>query len=143
MNGILLFAYQTIKQDTTQATLFELVYSRTATLPVKIEVNTYPTEPTTEDNFQETLLRRTYNLIKTLENRRQKAADNIQKLQEKQKKRYNNQLLDKPVEFKIEDKSGKFDSKWDRLFHIEEIHGNGAYKLRWYNKILAKAAHGD
>ncbi|KAG9301407.1 hypothetical protein G9A89_018079 [Geosiphon pyriformis] len=48
-----------IKQDTTQATLFELVYGRTATLPVEIEVNTYPTEPITEDNFQEMLLRRT------------------------------------------------------------------------------------
>ncbi|KAG9298756.1 hypothetical protein G9A89_012824 [Geosiphon pyriformis] len=31
-----------MKQDTTQATLFELVYDRTATLSVEIEVNTYP-----------------------------------------------------------------------------------------------------
>ncbi|KAG9305728.1 hypothetical protein G9A89_005126 [Geosiphon pyriformis] len=85
-----------MKQDTTQATPFELVYGRTATLPVKIEVNTYPTESITEENFQETLLRRTYNL--------KRAADNIQKSQEKQKKRHDNQLPDKPVEFKIEDK---------------------------------------
>ncbi|KAG9301151.1 hypothetical protein G9A89_012534 [Geosiphon pyriformis] len=132
----------TIKQDTTQATPFELVYSKTATLPVKIEVNTYLTEPITENNFQETLLRRTYNLMKTLENRQQKAADNIQKLQEKQKERHNNQLPDKPVEFKIGDKvllhhtkaekqwSGKFNPKWDRPFYIEEILKNRAYKLR-------------
>ncbi|KAG9305751.1 hypothetical protein G9A89_005149 [Geosiphon pyriformis] len=112
-----------MKQDTTQATLFELIYSRTATLPVEIEVNTYPTEPITEENFQETL--------------------------------HNNQLPNKPVEFKIGDKvllhctkvekqwNEKFDPKWDRPFHIEEILGNGAYKLRLDNKILTKAAHGD
>ncbi|KAG9305868.1 hypothetical protein G9A89_016520 [Geosiphon pyriformis] len=116
-------AESTIRQDTTQATLFELVYSKTATLPVEREVSTYPTEPITEANFQKTLLRRTYDLIETLENRQQKAADNIQKSQKKQKKRHDNQLPNKPVEFKIEDKvllyhtkvekqwSGKFDPK--------------------------------
>ncbi|KAG9300381.1 hypothetical protein G9A89_010005 [Geosiphon pyriformis] len=100
----LLSDQETHFQDTTQATPFELVYSRTATLPVEIEVKTYPTEPITEKNFQRTLLKRTYNLMETLENKQQKAADNIQKSQEKQKKRHNNQLLDKPVEFKIENK---------------------------------------
>ncbi|KAG9285167.1 hypothetical protein G9A89_004382 [Geosiphon pyriformis] len=59
----------TIKQDTTQTTLFELVYGRTETLPVKIEINTYLMESITEDNFQETLLKRTYNIIETLENK--------------------------------------------------------------------------
>ncbi|KAG9289448.1 hypothetical protein G9A89_008009 [Geosiphon pyriformis] len=91
-------------QDTTQATSFKLVYGRTATLPVEIEVNMYSTKPIMEENFQETLLRRTYNLMKTLENKWQKAADNIQKSQEKQKKRHDNQLPRKPVEFKIGDK---------------------------------------
>ncbi|KAG9298510.1 hypothetical protein G9A89_016507 [Geosiphon pyriformis] len=93
-----------MKQDTTQATPFELVYGRTATLPVEIEVNTYSAEPITEDNFQKTLLRRTYDLMETLENKQQKAADNIQKSQEKQKKRHNDQLPKKPVKFKIENK---------------------------------------
>ncbi|KAG9304415.1 hypothetical protein G9A89_019977 [Geosiphon pyriformis] len=100
-----------MKQDTTQATSFELIYSKTATLPVEIE------------------------------------------LQEKQKERHDNQLLDKPVEFKIGDKvllyctkvekqwSGKFDPKWNGPFHIEKILENGAYKLRLDNKILTKAAH--
>ncbi|KAG9297330.1 hypothetical protein G9A89_003992 [Geosiphon pyriformis] len=112
-----------MKQDTTQATLFELVYGRTTTLPVEMEVNTYSTEPITEENFQETLLRRTYDLMETLENKRRKAANNIQKAQKKQKKQHDNQLPDKPIEFKIEDKvllyctkvkkqwSGKFDPK--------------------------------
>ncbi|KAG9302200.1 hypothetical protein G9A89_020634 [Geosiphon pyriformis] len=94
-----------MKQDITQATPFELIYGRTATLPVEIEVNTYPIEPITEENFQETLLRKTYDLMETLENKQKRAANNIQKLQEKQKKRHDDQLLDKPVEFKIEDKT--------------------------------------
>ncbi|KAG9297004.1 hypothetical protein G9A89_008590 [Geosiphon pyriformis] len=93
-----------MKQNTTQAIPFELVYSRTTILPVEIEVNTYPTEPITEDNFQKMLLRRTYDLIETLENKWRKAADNIQKSQKKQKKRHDNQLPEKPVEFKIGDK---------------------------------------
>ncbi|KAG9295887.1 hypothetical protein G9A89_006626 [Geosiphon pyriformis] len=93
-----------MKQDTTQATPFELVYSRTATLLVEIKINTYLTEPITEENFQETLLRRTYDLMETLENKQRRAADNIQKSQEKQKERHDNQLSDKPVEFKIGDK---------------------------------------
>ncbi|KAG9305812.1 hypothetical protein G9A89_001101 [Geosiphon pyriformis] len=124
-----------MKQDTTQAIPFELIYGRTAILPVEIEINTYPTEPITEENFQETLLRRTYDLMETLENKQKRTADNIQKSQEKQKKKHDNQLPNKPVEFKIGDK--------DRPFHIEEILGNGAYKLRLDNKILTKAAHGD
>ncbi|KAG9302944.1 hypothetical protein G9A89_022361 [Geosiphon pyriformis] len=80
--------------------------------------------------------------METLENKQRRAADNIQKLQEKQKKRHDNQLSDKPVEFKIGDKvllyhtkvkkqwSGKFDPKWNGPFHIEEILENRAYKLK-------------
>ncbi|KAG9287916.1 hypothetical protein G9A89_017511 [Geosiphon pyriformis] len=102
-----------ITQNTTQATPFELIYGRTAILPVEI------------------------------------------KSQEKQKEKHNNQLPDKPVEFKIGDKiflhctkaekqwSGKFNFKWDRPFHIEEILRNRTYKLRLDNKILTKAAHRD
>ncbi|KAG9294646.1 hypothetical protein G9A89_008125 [Geosiphon pyriformis] len=112
-----------MKQDTTQTTPFELVYRRTATLLVEREIKTYSAEPITEKNFQETLLRRTYDLMETLENKQKKAADNIQKSQKKQKKRHDSQLSDKPVEFKIGDKvllhytkvekqrSKKFDSK--------------------------------
>ncbi|KAG9289110.1 hypothetical protein G9A89_022419 [Geosiphon pyriformis] len=101
-------------QDTTQTTLFELVYGKTATLPVEIEVNTYPTEPITEDNLQKMLLKRTYNLMKTLENKQQRAADNIQKSQKIQKEKHDNQLPDKPVEFKIEDKVHLYHTKVEK-----------------------------
>ncbi|KAG9285543.1 hypothetical protein G9A89_006531 [Geosiphon pyriformis] len=114
---------------------FELVYGRTATLPVEREINTYLAEPITEENFQKTLLRRTYDLMETLENKQLRAANNIQKSQEKQKERHDNQLPDKPVEFKIGDKDGPF--------YIKEILGNRAYKLRLNNKILTKAPYCD
>ncbi|KAG9294546.1 hypothetical protein G9A89_008657 [Geosiphon pyriformis] len=39
--------------------------------------------------------------------------------------------------------SGKFENKWDGPFYIHEILGNGSYKLRLDDKILAKVAHGD
>ncbi|KAG9288542.1 hypothetical protein G9A89_006038 [Geosiphon pyriformis] len=39
--------------------------------------------------------------------------------------------------------SGKFEHKWDGPFYIHEILGNGSYKLRLDDKILAKVAHGD
>ncbi|KAG9291682.1 hypothetical protein G9A89_022101 [Geosiphon pyriformis] len=112
----------TTKQDTTQATLFKLVYGRIAMLPVERKINTYPAKPITEKNFQE-----------TLENKQRRTADNIQKSQETQKERHDTE----------KQWSGKFDPKWDGPFHIEEILGNGAYKLRLDNKILTKAAHED
>ncbi|KAG9297156.1 hypothetical protein G9A89_019437 [Geosiphon pyriformis] len=85
-----------MKQDTTQATPFELVYSKTATLSVDIEINTYSVEPITKDNFQEMLLRRTYDLMETLENK------------------HDNQLPDKPVEFKIGDKVFLYHTKAEK-----------------------------
>ncbi|KAG9287691.1 hypothetical protein G9A89_004094 [Geosiphon pyriformis] len=109
-----------MKQDTIQTTLFELIYDRTTTLPVEIEVKTYPTEPITEENFQKTLLKKTYNLMETLENTQRKTADNIQKSQEKQKEKHDNQLPEKPVEFKIRDKvllyCTKVEKQWSRKF---------------------------
>ncbi|KAG9289622.1 hypothetical protein G9A89_014357 [Geosiphon pyriformis] len=71
-------------QDIIQATLFELVYGSTATLPMEIEVSTYLTKPITKNNFQKTLLKKTNDLIETLKNKWQRAANNIQKLQKKQ-----------------------------------------------------------
>ncbi|KAG9306246.1 hypothetical protein G9A89_016150 [Geosiphon pyriformis] len=90
----------------------------------------------------------------TEEIRKMEITDNIYLLAQ-QLFQHDNQLPDKPVEFKIGDKvllhyikvekqwSGKFDPKWNGPFHIEEILGNRAYKLRLDNKILTKAAHGN
>ncbi|KAG9295673.1 hypothetical protein G9A89_002991 [Geosiphon pyriformis] len=70
-------------------------------------------------------------------------------------KRHDDKLLPVTNEFKIGNKvllhrtkaekqwSGKFESKWDGPFFIHEVLGNGSYKLRLNDKILAKVAHGD
>ncbi|KAG9288287.1 hypothetical protein G9A89_021318 [Geosiphon pyriformis] len=82
-----------------------------------------------------------YQLMKTLENNRRTAADNISHAQERQKERHDKHLPEQPMEFKIGDQvllyhtktekqwSGKFDPKWDSSFHIHEALGNGTYKL--------------
>ncbi|KAG9303023.1 hypothetical protein G9A89_001048 [Geosiphon pyriformis] len=123
----------------TQFTPFELVYGRKATLPIERVILSYPTKTINEENFEATLYQRTYQLIETLENNRRTAADNIKQ----------------PMEFKIGDQvllhhtkaekqwSGKFDPKWDGLFHIHKALGNRAYKLRLEDRILKKVAHGN
>ncbi|KAG9301267.1 hypothetical protein G9A89_012650 [Geosiphon pyriformis] len=85
--------------------------------------------------------------METLENKWQRAADNIKKSQEKQKERHDNQLLDKLVKFRIGNKvllyhtkvekqwNGKFDLKWNGLFHIHEILGNRSYKTAHENYL--------
>ncbi|KAG9304361.1 hypothetical protein G9A89_019923 [Geosiphon pyriformis] len=107
-----------MKQDITQATPFELVYGRTATLPVEIET-TYKSH------------------------KRNKKRDTITNYQTNQ---LNSKLETKYFYIVLKRKNNgveKFDPKWDKSFHIEKILENGAYKLKWDNKILAKTAHDD
>ncbi|KAG9299803.1 hypothetical protein G9A89_013163 [Geosiphon pyriformis] len=77
-----LFAYQILKQNMTQFTLFELVYEKKATLLIEQVISLYPTETINEENFEATLYQKTYQLMKTLENNRRTAADNINHAQE-------------------------------------------------------------
>ncbi|KAG9303223.1 hypothetical protein G9A89_013549, partial [Geosiphon pyriformis] len=150
-----LLAYRTLKQDITKHTPFDLTYGRTATLPINFTVKTYPVQLINEENFQETLQRRTYTLLSTLEVKRRITATHIEHSQAQQKERHNNKLSPITNEFKIRNKvllhrtkaekqwSGKFEHKWDEPFYIHEILGNGSYKLRLNDKILAKIVHGN
>ncbi|KAG9289641.1 hypothetical protein G9A89_014376 [Geosiphon pyriformis] len=116
----------------TQFTPFGLVYGKKTTLPIEQVILSYPTETINEKNFEATLYQRTYQLMETLENNRRTAADNISHAQEQQKERHNKHLSEQPMEFKIGDQvllyctkaekqwNGKFDPKWDGLFHIHE-----------------------
>ncbi|KAG9285164.1 hypothetical protein G9A89_004379 [Geosiphon pyriformis] len=136
-------------------TLFDLTYGRTATLPINFTVETYSVQPINEENFQETLQRRAYTLLSTLEGKKRIAAAYIEHSQAQQKERHNNKLPSITNEFKVGNKvllhrtkaekqwSGKFENKWDGPFYIHEILGNRSYKLRLDDKILAKVAHGD
>ncbi|KAG9287534.1 hypothetical protein G9A89_019595 [Geosiphon pyriformis] len=112
-------------------------------------------QPINEENFQETLQRRAYTLLSTLERKRKIAATHIEHSQAQQKKRHDNKLPPIINEFKVGNKvllhrtkaekqwSGKFENKWDGPFYIHKILGNESYKLRLDDKILTKVAHGD
>ncbi|KAG9294092.1 hypothetical protein G9A89_015502 [Geosiphon pyriformis] len=91
----------------------------------------------------------------TLEGKRHIAASHIEYFQALQKERHDNKLPPVTNEFKIGNKvllhrtktekqwSEKFEHKWDGPFYIHEILGNGSYKLRLNDKVLAKVAHGN
>ncbi|KAG9284157.1 hypothetical protein G9A89_022931 [Geosiphon pyriformis] len=90
-----------------------------------------------------------------LEGKQRIAATHIKYSQAQQKEWHDDKLSPVTNGFKIRNKvllhrikaekqwSGKFENKWDGPFFIHEVLGNGSYKLRLDNKILAKVAHGD
>ncbi|KAG9285278.1 hypothetical protein G9A89_001412 [Geosiphon pyriformis] len=119
--------------DTTKHTPFDLTYGRMATLPISFTVETYPAQLINENNFQETLQQRAYTLLSTLEGKQRIAATHIEHSQAQQKEQHDDKLPS----------SGKFENKWDGPFFIHEVLGNGSYKLRLDDKILAKVAHRD
>ncbi|KAG9300417.1 hypothetical protein G9A89_010042 [Geosiphon pyriformis] len=117
-----------------------------ATLPISFTVETYPAQLIDKNNFQETLQRRAYTLL---------TAIHIEHSQVQQKERHDDKLPSVTNKFKIRNKvllhrtktekqwSRKFENKWDGPFFIHEVLGNGSYKLRLDDKILAKVAHGN
>ncbi|KAG9306689.1 hypothetical protein G9A89_004236 [Geosiphon pyriformis] len=151
----MLLIYRTLKQDTTKHTPFDLTYGRTAILPINFTVETYLVQPINKKNLQETLQRRAYTFLSTLEGKRKIAATHIEHFQAQQKEKHDNKLPPITNKFKIRNKvvlhrtktekqwNGKFENKWNGPFYIHEILGNGLYKLRLDDKVLAKVAHGD
>ncbi|KAG9305118.1 hypothetical protein G9A89_007758 [Geosiphon pyriformis] len=99
--------------------------------------------------------RRVYTLLSILKGKRRIAATHIEHSQAQQKEWHDDKLPSVTNKFKIGNKvflyrtkaekqwSGKFENKWDRPFFIHEVLGNGSYKLKLDDKILAKVAHGD
>ena len=59
-----LLAYRTMQHNTTRHEPFFLTYGREATLPIELQLPTYPTE--TDEPIENTLLRRLYTLIEKL-----------------------------------------------------------------------------
>ncbi|PKB92553.1 hypothetical protein RhiirA5_444270 [Rhizophagus irregularis] len=94
-----LFAYRTIRQQTTQFEPFYLTYGREATLPIELKLSSDPTVNRSDvqqdqqvDNFQEQFYQRIRMLIGSLEDNRQLARNNVHTSQEKQKQRYDAQI---------------------------------------------------
>ncbi|KAG9292934.1 hypothetical protein G9A89_016296 [Geosiphon pyriformis] len=101
-------------------TLFDLTYGRTATLPINFTVETYSVQPINKENFQETLQRRAYLLLSTLEGKKRIAATHIEHFQAQQKERHDNKLPPITNEFKIGNKvflyRTKAEKQWSEKF---------------------------
>src|SRR5688572_22894949 len=121
-----------------------MTYGREAILPTdKLEDG--------DTNEENDTIQRAYEIIK-LTDERNEALENIEKSQEKQKERYNEGIKEE-TKLQIGDKvllkdaakekqwSGKLSSKWKGPYYIQDVIGNGAYKLRTMDKRILKAPY--
>jgi hypothetical protein len=80
-----LFAYRTMKQDSTRFEPFMLTYGRTAITPLDLNLSNESLETT---DLEDQILRRAFSCIDQLEPKRQLAHQYIQQVQEKWKSRH-------------------------------------------------------
>jgi transposase InsO family protein len=149
-----LFAYRTSQHSTTRHEPFFLLYGRDALLPIETEVHTYPAESASAISHQESLLRRMEQIVGDLLEARNQAQDRIAKSQSKQRLRHQDKahietysIGDLVLMYRSaleKTWSHKLEEKWEGPYHIHQILGNGAYKLRnKESKVLRKSVHGN
>ena len=144
-----LFAYRTIRQNTTQYEPFYLTYGREATLPIELELPTHPFEAEAEQGLEEACFRRIAQLTSRLIDDRQQAQRNIAKAQDKQIKRQEGKI--RVHIYQIGDqvllqdfRAKKLDPKWNGPYYIHDVRPNGVIKLRTIDgKLRKKTVHAD
>jgi hypothetical protein len=144
-----LFAYRTIRQNTTRYKPFYLTYGREATLPIELTIPIYSPETNLEMSLEEACFKRIAQLTSRLVDDRQQAQKNITKAQEKQRERHEERI--KPHTYKIGDqvllrnfRAKKLDVKWQGPYYIHDTRPNGVFKLRTLDgKVRAKTVHAD
>jgi hypothetical protein len=127
-----------------QETPFSLTYGTKAVIPTEIGVPTERTLNASATNNDEELRRN----LDFLEERREKAADNIMKYKTKMAEYYNRRVW--PYAFKVDDyvlrdngaskaaTQGKLRPKWEGPYLIKEVKGKGAYVLSQQNETILK-----
>ena len=126
-----LFAYRTTKHSTTKISPFQLVYGRSARLPLDIP---------NEENHNAINDRISY-LIEDVSQIRKKARDQITQSQVIQKDRHDKRIKkeksfhigDKVLYFKVaqdQSHSNKLAQKWKGPYYVHDNLPHGAYKLR-------------
>lgn len=138
-----LLAYRTMKHESTKFTPAQLYLGRQMKLPVELKVITFQ-EP--KMTFEETLRQRTIDIMEKWDSDKNKALDNIEKGQEKQKKRFNK----RSQKLKIGDKvlvhrtdlqnnmSAKLNEQWIGPYFIHDVLEHNVYKLRNMDGKLVK-----
>jgi hypothetical protein len=135
----MLFAYRTMKQNTTKFTPFMLMYGRQPVLPIELEIEPYDQNGNTPKDIQDLLIERTNKIVDFQNNVVPEAQTNIENAQKKMKKRHDETAQ---PSFKIGDKvlvhqtqlqanlSAKLEDKWIGPYYIHDVIGQGVYKLR-------------
>ncbi|CAB4396307.1 unnamed protein product [Rhizophagus irregularis] len=122
------------------------MYGRNVTLSIEFLV---PTEEGIdhESDLQGDLLKRTQLISGNITENRLRTQDIIYQEQQKEKQRHDKNL--KEIQFKIGDlvllyksqlrEKKKLEERWNGLYYIHEILGNGAYKIRTLDGKILKA----
>lgn len=148
-----LFAYRTTKHSTTKYTPFYLNYGRNPVLPLEIEDK--EELKIDNENLEENLLKRIYELEEILPQHQQNAKELIRLSQEKSQKRHKDKKMKKPITYQQGDKvliydsrldkqwSGKLDKKWKGPFTVEKRLDKGSYILANDFGQLKEPIHSD
>jgi hypothetical protein len=144
-----LFAYRTLRQNTTRYEPFYLTYGRDATLPIEFEIKTYPTEEIKDQDFEKLYFNRLEQIMGVLQTSQHQARTNIEVSQQKQVERHEKKLVNH--QYHIGDKVllknfriQKLAPKWNGPYYIHDINCNGTYKLRTLDgKVRKKLVHAD
>jgi len=135
-----LFAYRTIKNRTTKYEPFYLLYGHAPTLPIELDVVTWPAMEISEEQFEDLVNRRVSEVIGTFADKKIKAAGNIKNAQARQKRVHDRKV--RIMTYKIDDMvleyrsdlqnvhGDKFRNKWTGPHFIHRVLGNGSYILR-------------
>ena len=147
----ILFAYRTMRHNTTKYEPFQLVYGRSALTPLDLLLEPL-SENQDEATLEQSIVQRMCQVTDTLEPSLALAQKHIEKSQQNQERRHKTSTTaqqfkkgDLVLKYKhAKEKQSKFLFKWVGPYTINEVFGNGAYRLRTMDgKILKSTTNGD
>ena len=136
-----LWAYRTTFKVTTQATPFSLVYGIEATLPIEFEVESLRVAVGRRLNDSQSLRNR-LTTLEELDERRRRAAQNIEAIQRQKKiifdKRHKKRALQPRMMVMLQDGKkkdfpGKFDAVWLGPYIVKDAFPNNSVQLETLN----------
>jgi len=146
-----LFAYRTMKHNTTKYEPFKLVYGRNAITPLDLLLDPIMDDQD-EATLEESVIQRMCQVTDILEPSLSLAQKHIERSQQQQEKRH--KVSSTAQEFKegdlvlkykhAKEKQSKFMFKWVGPYRIQQVYGNGSYRLKTMDgKILKSTTNGD